>query len=101
MTAKTAAIYLMMIGIYTIGGFIAGECVKHAESTFMAHQIQMYNGIFPGIHNQFDQIRWQEAHQMQAQIITIITSMIGFIMGATIVNRNAHSRTVGEAISLN
>lgn len=89
MSAKVALIYLSTIIVCTVAGFLAGECVKNVEGSFLAHQKQMYYGSFPGKMRGFDQMRWQEMHELQLQLITLGTSIGGFLLGATLVSRNA------------
>ena len=88
MTAKLAGIYLTMVLLCTASGFLAGESVRNIEKSFIAHQRQMYFGVFPSKVRGFEAIRWQEQHNLQLQLITLSTTVAGFLLGVVLINRN-------------
>lgn len=87
MNAKLTAIYFTLIVMCTAAGFLAGEALQNVEKSFISHQRQMYFGTFPKKVRAYDMLRWQENHDLQLQLLSLATSVGGFLLGVVLVNR--------------
>lgn len=85
LNARLSLIYLAMILLCTLGGFLAGEYVQSAGKSFASHQKQLYFSSFPKFRRFDNRQMLDEVKTYRWQLLSVISSIGGFLLGVSLV----------------